>query len=109
MATVAITPQYVTDEGADITFTAIDATDTYTLDNDNRTVLYVKNTGGSGATITLDIPKNVLGLAVTDPTVTVPATTGERFIGPFPPNLYGATMTFTNDQATGVTVAAIRI
>lgn len=109
MATVAITPQYLSDAGADITFTGIDATDTYTLNNDGRTVLYFKNTGGSASTVTIDMPRNVLGLAVTDPTATVDATTGKEFVGPFPPNVYGSVVTFTQDQASGVSVAALRI
>jgi hypothetical protein len=42
--------------------------------------LHVKNGGGSPVTVTLVTPGTVDSLAITDRTVSVPATTGERFI-----------------------------
>jgi hypothetical protein len=50
--------------------------------------LYVKNASGSPITVTIDTPGLVDGLAIANLTVSVPATTGERMIGPFPPGIY---------------------
>src|SRR5215471_4986530 len=47
--------------------------------------IHVKNTGGSPITVTLNIPAAVNwepNVALTSPTVSVPATTGDRMIGP---------------------------
>lgn len=55
------------------------------------TWLHVKNASGGAITVTIVTPRNdALGNTVADNTVSVPATTGERVIGPFPAEFYGS-------------------
>ena len=117
MADVLITRQQIVRTGlSGPTYTAIDATDTYYVENAPGDVfLHFKNTGGSAATVTLDITRTQQGASFADPTVTIPATTGDVLVGPFPElfEVVGGThdgrVKFTQDQATGVTVAAYRL
>lgn len=58
--------------------------------------LHVKNASGGAITVTIVTPRtDVYGNAIADNTVSVPATTGDRMIGPFPYEGYA-------DPATGV-------
>lgn len=115
MADVVLTRQQIDRDGLDVSFAGVDNVDTYYAPNDGRTVLHFKNTGGSASTVTLDLTKTVAGAALADQTITVPATTGDREFGPFPlewnddagPN--PGHLKFTQDQATGVTVAVKRV
>lgn len=84
--------------------------DTFT-NSDERAFVVVKNGGGSAITVTLDILTTVDGQAVTDPTVSVPAS-GERWIGPFPRNHYNNAqdkVTITYSSVTSVTVGVFRV
>lgn len=111
MATVTLTVQESSRTGLNPSFTAIDATDTYEFANDGRTILYFKNTG-SEATITVVSTVTVDGQAVADRALTVPATTGQHCAGVFRETVYNdadGNISFTNDVASGVSVAAIRI
>lgn len=67
--------------------------------------LHVKNGSGSVVTVTVATPGSVDGLAVADFTFTVPATTGDVEIGPFPEDLFGATAIVTYSAVTTVTIA----
>lgn len=78
--------------------------------------LHVKNTGGSPATVTVDDPNSVgpSGAAQYNPdlSVSVPATTGDRMIGPLGSRFQASTdglVAITYSGVTGVTVAAIAI
>jgi hypothetical protein len=66
--------------------------------NTGQEYLHVRNASGSPITVTLDIKNAPDGLAVTDKTVSVPATTGHQVIGPFPVGNY-------NDSTTGLAKA----
>lgn len=58
--------------------------------------LHVKNTSGGAITVTVVTPRtDALGNAIADNTISVPATTGDRMIGPFPYEAYA-------DPTTGV-------
>ena len=112
MADVTLTRQQVDRDGLAPSYTALDNVDTYFVDNASGDVfVHFKNTGGSASTVTFDITKTVAGLSVTDPTVTVPATTGDLMVGPFPVEweTTGGDIKFTQDQASGVTAANIRL
>ncbi len=120
MADVVLTVQAVIGPAAggleNATFTSIDATDIYFAANlSGKLMLYFKNSGGGAATVTFDTTQQQSGLDIEDPTANVDATTGELAIGPFPAlyNVVGGTnngqIKFTQDQATGVTVAALRL
>lgn len=89
---------------------AVSASDTV-ANADNDTFLHVKNAGGSADTVTIVIPGNdQFGSAIPDPTITVPATTGDRMI---PLNAAMADpstglITITHSFTTSVTCALLR-
>ena len=114
MADVDLAVQQISRLGITPTYTAIDATDTYFAPwMDGRLILHFKNTNGSISTVTFDVQQTVDGLAITDPTVTIPATTGDKFIGPIPfaykilSGVDANLVKFSQNVATGVTVAAL--
>lgn len=78
-----------------------------------RTFVHVKNTAGSSMTVTITATGTVRGQLAADLVVTVPATTGEKMIGPIPAELFAgstdglAAVAFSS--TTSVTVAALRI
>ncbi|MEU5664760.1 hypothetical protein [Streptomyces longwoodensis] len=78
----------------------------------DRVFLHVKNGGGSPVTVTLTATATVRGQAVSNPTVSVPAS-GERMIGPLQPDLLQSPTdglcAVGYSSATSVTVAALRI
>lgn len=79
---------------------------------DDRLFLHVKNTNGSSRDVTIATPGNVDGLAIADVVVTVPATTGDKMIGPLKASLFADANGYaqiTYSAATNVTVAAVRI
>jgi hypothetical protein len=100
--------------GAGPTFHAAAAGDTF--DNNGSVLLWIKNAGGSPSVVTINaagMPSGPPGAKQfdADVDVSVPATTGERVIGPFPPSR------FNNDDGrvelawsftTSVTWAAVR-
>lgn len=90
-------------------YTAPNAVDTFQIPNDGRTLLHVKKSGAGACTVTLQTPGTVRGQAIADPTVVVPATTGDRMIGPFPVDLFSDTLNVTYSEATGLTHAAIHL
>lgn len=105
-----LTPQQVTIGGLTPAFTAAGAGGD-TCPPDDRVALRVKNGSGSSITVTIVAPGSTWGVAIPDPTVSVPATTGDVLIA-LPPGLA--------DPATGlvgvsysatasVTVALVRI
>lgn len=115
MVDVVLTREQILVSGIDPTDNAIDATDVYFVDNQpGQVFLHFKNTG-SEAIVTFDTTQQVAGLDIEDPTVTIPATTGDVMIGPFPSTyeVKGGSddgrIKFTQDQATGVTVAVLRL
>jgi hypothetical protein len=116
MTDIQLTVEQIDRDGLEATFTSIDATDVYfAARKGGRLVLFFKNTGGSIAVITFDVTKLEDGVAYTDPTVSVPATTGELHVSGLG-NVYEVEagsdrgkVKFTNDQATGVTVAAMEV
>lgn len=100
IAGVSITPSYA----------AVSASDTIVPDEDM--FLHVKNAGGSPDTVTIVIPGNDrFGSPIPDPTVSVPATTGDRMIPISPAMVDPATglVTVTHSFTTSVTCALFRI
>lgn len=113
MADVAVTVQEIVRTGIDLTDTgSLSTSDTYLVPNDGKTFLHIKKSGATDCTVTIATPGTVDGLAVTDLTVTVPASTGDKMIGPFPRDIYNnasgqIAVTFSN--VTGLTIAAARL
>lgn len=116
MADVRLTVQEFTRAGSGLvpTYKSDMATaDTYFVPNDGRTVVHFTNTGGSNSVVTVVTPATVDGQAVADPTYTVALTSGNKFIGPFPPNTYNVAATgelsFTLTNADDVSCAVFRM
>ena len=91
---------------------SLSTSDTYQVNNDGKTFLHVKKSGATDCTVTIATPNTIDGLAVADQTVTVVASTGDKMIGPFRPDLFNdanhdINVTFSN--ITGLTVAAVRL
>lgn len=118
MAQIAI--QTITAAGTGPTYQAATASDTITgVAADDRLFIHAKNTNASTATITINpvSPTSVTvkgaGLvALPAITVTVPATTGDRMIGPIPGAYIDAngTITMANSGViSNLTLAAVRL
>lgn len=114
MADVTLTVQQADRDGLTASYTSIDNVDTYyAARHGGNLLLHFKNTNASPATITFDVTQTRDGVSFADPTVTVPATTGDVFVGGLG-DVYEATGTnagkvkFSCSLATGVTVAAIQ-
>lgn len=106
MANVTLTVQDVARTGLDLRAaeTTVVIANTYYFPNDGRTKLFVRNATGSTCVVTIETPKTVDGLAVTDRTVSV-ATAKEFEIGPFPPDTYNndsGQVKVTFDQTVGI-------
>lgn len=110
MSLTTLTVQQVVRTGLTPTLAAANADGSY-VPNDGRTFLEVENTGVE-TTVTIDTPGTVDGLAVANLPVVVPATTGKKHIGPFPPDTYNqpdGTIKVTFSQVSGVTIGAFRL
>lgn len=75
-----------------------------------NTFLHVKNTNAATRDITVVSTSTAIGLAVADVTVTIPATTGDKLIGPFPYEHFAdanGVCAITWSAATNVTIAVL--
>lgn len=103
--------QQVAITGLAPTYGAVSASDTVVPDD--RTFLHVKNVNASPDTCTVVVPGTAYGQARPDVAVTVPATTGDRMIGPMvydlaDPTTGLITVTHSNTNAQ-VTCALLRV
>jgi len=111
-STVALTAEQVSKSGTIATYTSVALANTYTVANDGRTMLHFKKSGAGDCVITVVTPGTIQGMAVADLTVTVPATTGDKFVGPFPMSLFNdanGLLQFTASDTAGLTVAVLRL
>lgn len=101
--------QQIVQAGTQATYSAVNASDTATLNDD--LFLHVKNGGGSPDTVTIvDASKTPAGSAATNPTVSVPAGQ-DRFI-PLPYAAADPTtglITVNHSFTTSVTSALLRM
>lgn len=78
-----------------------------------RNFLHVKNAAGSSMTVTLTSTAQVRGAVVADKIITIPATTGDKLIGPLTADLFAGALdglcSVAYSSTTSVTVAALRI
>jgi hypothetical protein len=75
-----------------------------TLTNTGKEWIEVDNASGGALTVT--ISATIDGTLVALQAVSVPATTGHRKIGPFPPHLYGTAVAITYSGVTSLTIGA---
>ncbi len=113
MALVRQVPEQVVRGGLAATYLgSLSASNTYQVANNGRVILHFKKSGAGACTVTITTPGTIDGLAVTDRTVNVPATTGDVFIGPFPQTIYNNGINdveYTLSEVTGLTVAVLRV
>lgn len=113
MARTSLAVTQITVAGTTPSYSAADSANGMALaSNNGNTWLHVKNTGGSPCTVTLTTPYTVGGVAVTDPTVSVIATSGDKLIGPLDPTVFNqadGTVYVDFSTSSGVTVAAFRL
>lgn len=110
MPRTAITPQNIVSSGLAATYNSGDNTNGMSVPWSPRLVLILKNTTGGAVVYTFPIPGTVDGQAVASKTVSVPATTGERIVGPFPSSYMQSDGNLNIDiAATGTTIAALTL
>lgn len=105
-----LSPQQVTVTGTTPVFGAVTASDTAAPDD--RTFLIVRNGNAAADTATIVVPGTTYGQANPDVPVTVPATNGERWIGPLNGALADPAtglVTVTHSVTATVTCALVRI
>ncbi len=86
--------------------------DSFTPDND--TFIHVKNASGASITVTVVTPGSAFeDTTISDIAVSVPATTGDRMIGPFPPQHFAdpsdGLADITYSGVTSLTVAVLKL
>lgn len=106
-----LTPQVINRAGLSPTYGA--AVASTTIPCGDRVFLQVKNAAGSSMTVTLTATAKVEGQAAADLVVTVPATTGDKMIGPISRALFASdtdgNCAVTYSSTTSVTAACLRI
>ncbi len=107
----ALTMQDVVRAGIAPTYAAADvAGDNFV--NDGRIMIHLKNTNAAVRNVTVITQMVVDGKAVADDLIAIPATTGDKMIGPFPPTIYNdvnGKVQLTYDAVTNLTIAVIRL
>jgi len=106
----ALTVQQCVVTGLRPTFSAANA-DGHYVKNDVDFIIGFKN-AGTEKTVTVATPGTRDGAAVDDVTITVAATTGEKWAGPFRADVFNQSsgvVNFTWTSETGLTVAAVRL
>jgi hypothetical protein len=112
VATVVLTPQLLVEAGIAPTYhvpAELTTTDTFSVVNAGRLFLHAKKSQAVDCVITFTTPVTFRGKAVADLAVTVPASTGDLFIGPFDRALYNASgsLSFTLSNIAGLSIAAM--
>lgn len=113
-ANVAVSVQQIVKSALTQTYTSsgLLTTNTYQFTNEGRVFLHFKKTGAGNCTVTITTQGTLQGYAVTDQTVTVPATTGDVMVGPFAPSLFNDAselVSFTISDTVGLSFAALRL
>ena len=79
--------------------------------NTGDTFFQIKN-GGSEATVTIETPAKIEGIDIAEIAVVVPATTGDKMIGPFDSSIFNQTtgrVAVTYSSETSITVGAFKL
>jgi hypothetical protein len=92
--------------------------DSFSNNSDESTFIHVKNIGGAACTVTVtpfysNTRVNGIGSVTISPiSVVVPATTGERMIGPFPSGVFSdpaGNVNVNYSSVASLAIAAIRV
>lgn len=111
MATTPLTAQSKTYAGLTPTFTPAGGAGSgngFTFENDGLTDFRIKNTSGSPVVATIKARGAIAGVALSDQTFTVPATTGDVTIGNLPVAAFGSQVTIEVASATNISAAVLR-
>jgi hypothetical protein len=108
MADTRYTPLKIVKTGLTTAYTAgiIVGTTDFVMKNDGRTLIHVKKAGAGACSMIVKTPAQIAGLDVAEMTVTIPATTGDVMLGPFPPSIFNdgnGDMRFNFSEVTGLT------
>ena len=111
---VRITPTALVKEGVTAAYTAsgLATTNNYKVRNDGKVFLHFKKTGVGTCTVTIVTPGTVQGIAIADVTVSVPATTGDVFVGPLSPSLFNdasSDIEYTLSDTVSLSVGVFRL
>jgi hypothetical protein len=113
MADVRLSVEKATKNGLIATYNgSLSISDVYLCRNTGRMFLHFKKSGAGDCDVTVTTPIQVSGLDVDELVVTIPATTGDKFLGPFPPHVFNDSsgdLKFTVDEVTGLTVAVVEL
>ena len=80
--------------------------------NSGRDFIHIKNTDAAAMDVTIDSQKPCSQGEDHDCVVNIPATSGEKFIGPFPKDRFndeGGKVQITYSAVTGVTIGIVRV
>ena len=120
MANVTLSAQKTVRTGLSVSRTAagssplLNTSDNFQFVNTGKEVVHLMKSGAGACTVTIKTPGTIDNLAIAERTVTVPATTGDVIIGPFPPAIYntpGSNLLegITVSEVTGLTAAVIQL
>jgi hypothetical protein len=114
MADTRATSQKISRAGIAPSYTAgvVVGTTDFVFKNNGRVMLHCKKSGAGACTVILKTVQQVQGLALTNPTLTVPASTGDIMAGPFPPSTFNDSagdMRFNFSEVTGLTFALLEL
>lgn len=108
-----LSAQSIVKAGLAPVYSAVSASDTIAPVPGSQLFLHVKNANAGACTVTLvDGGKTPAGSSAASPTVSVPATTGDRMIGPLPRSMVDSStglITVTYSVTASVTAALVAI
>jgi hypothetical protein len=112
MADTRYAPLRASEWGLTTAYTSgiIVGTTDFVCKNDGNTRIHVKKSGAGVCSMIIKTPQKIRGtLDVSENTVSIPASTGDVMIGPFPPAQYNdgnGDMRFNFSEVTGLTFMA---
>lgn len=114
MAKIDLVAQQIVRDSSGLTpnYSTPAQTDLRIPNNDGRMFLHVKNSNAATRTVTVTTPGEIAGLAISDLVATVPLTSGDKMIGPFPPGVFNQTdgSVYVDLESTaGITLALLRL
>jgi hypothetical protein len=111
MAQIRLNPEKPSDAGLAATYNgSLTTTDTYLIRNSGQLVLHIKKSGAGACTVSITPQRTFKGKTIPAQTVSIPASTGDKFVGVLPTELYSDSngdVYVTFSDITGLTMACI--
>lgn len=104
--------QTVSPAGITPSYTAGDSVNGHDFYNDGNMFVHAKNTNAAVRNLTFQTPAKMGGVDVAELVVQLPATTGDKMIGPFDPTTFNQAdgkVYVDLDASAGVTLAAVKV